>query len=324
MDVVHEWFDVLDRSAEKIAKHTDVPYLEGLVMTADNIVWEKTDPEAIERELQTLYERLYRLETSAEQVRKALQLSILKGMKNASQPQHQMTPDAVALFISYLVNKFPLKDGWTLLDPAVGTGNLLTCVLNHAQKKYGQAQGVDVDELLIKLALSSVNLQQHDVELYRQDSLRPLLIDPVDIVLCDLPYGVYYDKENAKRFKTATTEKPLSQFLMIEQALSYTKPGGFLIFIIPNDLFAMDNDRLLHAVIQEAGIVLGILQLPKTMFRHADFAKSLLLLRKKGDGVKTPRQALLAELPSFKNREAMTAMMSRINQWFGENFSDGQ
>ena len=41
-----------------------------------------------------------------EQIRKALQLAILKGMKESSQPNHQMTPDAIGMFISYLVGKF--------------------------------------------------------------------------------------------------------------------------------------------------------------------------------------------------------------------------
>ena len=318
-DVVNQWFQILDESADKIANALNITYLEGIVETADNIVEEKVTPPELERDLETLYHQIYKMDATPEQVRKAVQLVILKGMKNSAQPHHQMTPDAVALFMSYLVNKLPLKNGWTCLDLAVGTGNLLTAILNHAHKKVDYAAGVDIDDVLMKLSVANINLQQHDVELHHQDSLRPLLVDPVDVVVTDLPYGYYFDEENAKRFQVSSGPRPLSHYLLIEQGLTYTNPGGFLLFLIPNDLFSMDHDRKLHQLIQESAIIMGILQLPQTMFRDISHAKSILLLQKKGPEAKKPKQALLADLPSFKNRETMTAMMKHIDKWFKEN-----
>ncbi|MGV3488671.1 MAG: class I SAM-dependent methyltransferase [Tuberibacillus sp.] len=318
-DVVNEWFQILDQSAEKIAEELNGTYLEGVAQTAENIVDGVVIPKELEQALSPLYSKIYDMEATPEQVRKAMQLVILKGMKNSAQPNHQMTPDAVALFIGYLVNKLPLKNGWTCLDLAVGTSNLLTAVLNHAEKEPGLVSGVDIDDLLMKLSVANINLQQHDVELHHQDSLRPLLIDPVDVVITDLPYGYYYDEEYAKKFQLNIGQRPLSHFLMIEQALTYTAPGGFLIFLIPNDLFTMDEDKKLHGFIQETAIVLGILQLPSSMFRDQGHAKSIMILRKKGMDVQKPKHALLAELPSFKNRSSMQAMMQHIDEWFKEN-----
>ena len=58
--------------------------------------------------------------------------------------------------------------------PAVGTGNLLTTILNQLNCPDIRSYGVEIDDLLIRLAYVNANLQNHPLELYRQDSLRPL------------------------------------------------------------------------------------------------------------------------------------------------------
>ena len=51
--------------------------------------------------------------------------------------------------------------------------------------------------MLIRLAASTGDLLQQPVTLYRQDALQPLLIDPVDVVISDLPVGYYPDDKTA-------------------------------------------------------------------------------------------------------------------------------
>jgi len=40
------------------------------------------------------------------------------------------------------------------------------------------------------------------------------------------------------------------------------------------------------------------------------------MLQKKGEGAILPKQALLAELPSFTKKEALADMMQQMNKWF--------
>ncbi|HRF77540.1 MAG TPA: PDDEXK nuclease domain-containing protein, partial [Chitinophagales bacterium] len=40
-----------------------------------------------------------------------------------------------------------------------------------------------------------------ELELFHQDSLEPLFIDPVDTVICDLPVGYYPNDEGAEAFE---------------------------------------------------------------------------------------------------------------------------
>lgn len=54
------------------------------------------------------------------------------------------------------------------------------------------------------------------------------------------------------------------------------------------------------------------------MFKNEQAAKSIFILQKKGARVKAPKKALLIELPKFSNKQAMTAMMHKIDEWFAE------
>ena len=72
-------------------------------------------------------------------------------------------------------------------------GNLLlTVLLNLETAGYKvSGYGVDIDETL--LAVSSVNnaWSQANIQLFHQDGLQDLLLDPVDLALSDLPIGYY-------------------------------------------------------------------------------------------------------------------------------------
>src|SRR5699024_12754093 len=67
---------------------------------------------------------------STEEMRKAIQLTVLKGMKVHTQQQHAMTPETISLFIGYLAEKLTNHlDEVRLFDPASGIGNLLLIVM---------------------------------------------------------------------------------------------------------------------------------------------------------------------------------------------------
>ncbi len=60
------------------------------------------------------------------------------------------------------------------------------------------------------------------------------------------------------------------------------------------------------------------MQLPLSMFKNDQAAKSVLILQKKGPNVKKPKHVLLVELPRFSNKSAMQAMMAKIDAWITE------
>ncbi|MED0959900.1 class I SAM-dependent methyltransferase [Bacillus paramycoides] len=320
---VETLFSIFDSSAVVLRKELDVTYLEALVETGDNlfegaILQEELSESTIERlnrEYSTFNEETYK----GEEIRKAFQLAILKGMKEGVQANHEMTPDAVGMFMSYLFHKFMQgQKEITVLDPAIGTGNLMTTVFNSAKEGLVMSGfGVEVDEVLIKLALVNANLQKHAIEFFHQDGLAPLYIDPVDAVVSDLPIGYYPNEIGASEYTLKADEgMSYAHHLFIEQSVKHTKEGGYLFFLVPNFIFESDQAPKLHAFIKETCFIQGLLQLPVSMFKNEKNAKSIFVLQKKGQDVTMPKQALLVELPKFSNMKAMEDIMDQLNTWF--------
>lgn len=323
---VEKLYSAFTETADLLKRELSCSYLEALAETGENFfqgtVLQEEVSEVTVKRLHRLYKQTNLEHYSNEKIRQAFQLAMLKGMKEEYiQQNHQMTPDGVGMLISYLVQKFTGEQSdLRILDPAVGTGNLLTTVLNGLVDKQVAVFGIDVDELLLRLAYVNANLQKHPIQLFNQDSLEPLFVDPVDVVIADLPVGYYPNDVRAKEFELNSEEgHAYAHHLFIEQGCNYVKPGGYLFFIIPNRLFSSDQSEKLHKYINKSLMIQGLLQLPLSMFANEQAGKSILILQKKDEGITAPKQVLLANLPQLTNKEAVVQLLQQIDQWIAEN-----
>lgn len=320
---VEQLFTVFNETALVLQEELGCTYLEALAETGENLfqssILQEELSELTVKRLKKQYEGIRLEKFSNEEIRKAYQLVILKGMKENVQPNHQMTPDTVGMLVGYLVQKFMKQSSFRLMDPAVGTGNLLTTVLNQVPNKV-ESIGVEIDDLLIKLAYVNANLQEHPIQLFNQDSLEPLFIDPVDAVIGDLPVGYYPNDIRASDYQLqASSGHSYSHHLFIEQSVRHTLPGGYLFFIIPNGLFETEQAPELREFIKEHVYIQGLLQLPTNMFKNKNAAKSILVLQKKAEHITAPGQALLVNLPNLSNAIEMDKILTKIESWFKEN-----
>ncbi|QKS72056.1 class I SAM-dependent methyltransferase [Paenalkalicoccus suaedae] len=319
-----KYFEWLDKGTTRLQKELDLVYLEALALMGESVFQKEVPAEIKEKELiKNLINKIEKLEAPKEAVRRAIQLAVLKGMREATQPHHAMTPDAVALFIGFLLDKLLSKtmdeNKYVLYDPALGAGNLMTAVSNQ-MKSDTHFIGVEPDETLLQLAFVNANLQKHSVDLFHQDSVASQAIKNVHAVVSDLPIGYYPNDDIASKFSVAASSgHTYVHHLLIEQAIDHTVEGGFLVFLVPNSLFQSEQSDKLHAMVKQTSDIYAFLQLPATMFKTKQAAKSILVLRKKKDGVIPPKQALLAELPSFAREDALKDMMAQISTWFDQN-----
>src|SRR5699024_6311734 len=221
--------------------------------------------------------------------------------------------------IGYLAEKLMKgTESIRVFDPVGGTGNLLLTVMNYL-KQETNAYASEVDTTLLRIAVMYANLLKKEVEFFHQDSLRPLLLDPVDLVVADLPVGYYPDDAQAQTFELQNKEgHSYAHHLLIEQSLQYTKAGGYLIFVIPEHLFSTEASDDLNKFLQQHAHIIGIIQLAESTFKSKEHKKSIFILRKKGEATKDVQQPLLAQLPSFKDTKAMGDIMNKINQWFSD------
>lgn len=319
--VVH-LFGWIEDVTNHVQTQLNEPYLDSLAIVLEAIFsggFHEEYAGLIDEETRELLQSEQMETEEVTDITKALQLLMLKGMRETTQQNHTMTPEAISLFIGYLADKLMKNiDDVRVFDPASGTGNLLLIVMGHLTQNL-KAYASEVDPTLIKLSLFSANLQKKNVEFFHQDSLTPLLLDPVDLVVSDLPVGYYPDDVQAEAYKLQASEgHSYAHHLFIEQSLTYTKENGYLIFLIPEFLFESDQADQFKTFIQEHAQILGLLQLPETAFSSKGNRKSILILQKKGSETMEIKQPLLAVLPSFNETELMEDILVKINRWFEE------
>ena len=113
MEKFEQIFSYINDKAEKYEQSESISFLDGVLQSLEDIL----------DETNTWVGK----DASKEEIRKAIQIAILKGMRKSSQPNHQMTPDTLGLLVGYFVEQFfeeQIKTSQiSILDPALGTGN---------------------------------------------------------------------------------------------------------------------------------------------------------------------------------------------------------
>lgn len=323
-------FHTLDESTKVLKKELDIPYLEALIHSAENLidngtVYNEGDilSEAIVKELETLYKEVELKEFDPETIRQAMQIALLRGMKeDYIQPNHQMTPDSLGSLIAYLIEIIaePQKD-IHIADLTVGTANLLLTIshfLNQVPNREITLSGVDNDELMLSLASTNSAIQRTPINLIYQDALTNLLLQPADIMVADLPIGYYPMEETISNFKTRFTEKDeksYSHYLLIEQAMKYLKEGGYGFFLLPSNIFNDEKVSVLVNYLHEVGYIQGIIQLPQEVFVNEASRKSVFIVQKQGKNIGPKEEVLMVNAPDFKDLDAMKLFLGEIKEW---------
>jgi len=327
-------FHTLDDSTKILREKLDIPYLEALIHSAENLIDDGSvynednmlSKDTVE-ELKELYEDIQLKDYEPEMIRQAMQIAILTGMKeDYVQANHQMTPDSLGSLIAYLIEIIaePAEEVH-LADLSVGTGNLLLTVhhfLKDSADRELTLSGVDNDDLMLSLASTNSTAQRTPINLIYQDALTNLYIPPTDIMVSDLPIGYYPVEERLDDYETLfedKDERSYSHYLLIEQALNYLKEGGYGFFLLPSNVFDDEHISVLVDYLNDVGYIQGIIQLPRELFANEASRKSVFIVQKKGDNAKQMEDVLLINAPNFKDLDAMKSFLGEVTQWKQEN-----
>ncbi|AVK64781.1 SAM-dependent methyltransferase [Lactobacillus sp. CBA3606] len=324
-------FKVLDQSVTILMQQLSVSYVDALIETGDNLLSQSVHvedgkPDAAQvTSLEQLYQTVTLSQYDAETIRRALQLALLKAIHNDRvDPNHQMTPDSIGLLTAYLIAKLVgVDEQLAILDIAVGTGNLLTTVINQLQPTRStpiQGYGVDNDDNQLAIAAMSMELQQSQVELFHQDGIDPLVMPKTNVAIGDLPVGYYPLDERVQGFETkATNGHSYTHHLLMEQAMSQLLPGGWGVFLVPTTIFQSQEAQGLLKWMSSAAYLQGLLNLPANLFLDEKSRKSMVVLQKRGGQAQQAGKVLLGEFPSFEDKAAFEAFTAQIDTWVGQN-----
>lgn len=330
---VESLFHRLDQATLLLQQQLSTSYLDALIEVGDDLIdggqvrVEAGRPDATAvMKLTQLYQEIRPLLVDAETTRRGLQLALLKDIEtDAIDANHQLTPDSIGFLAAYLANQVMRQTQMTVLDPAVGTGNLLTTVINQLNQVDDvqiQGFGVDNDDSMLAMANVMITLQHRDIQLFHQDALDPLVMPKMDLVVSDLPVGYYPRDDQATHFRTAAQQgHSYVHHLLLEQSVNQLVAGGWGIFLVPSQLFTSNEAPSLVAWIQSQAHLQGILNLPSELFQNKQAQKAILLLQKHGGSAKQAGQVLLGEFPSLKDAQAVADFTNQIDEWVATNVS---
>ena len=262
-------------------------------------------------------QRLKDLNLNKEEWRRSFQYLLMKAAQTEPlQANHQFTPDGIGFLLVFLVDQLASSDQVDVLEMGSGTGNLAQTLMNNCQRSLDYL-GLEMDDLLIDLAASMAEVMKSDVNFAQGDAVRPQVLKESDVIISDLPVGYYPDDAIASRYQVASPQgHTYAHHLLIEQSLKYLKPGGVAIFLAPNDLLTSEQSPLLKKWMQDHAQVLAMVTLPENLFRSANLAKTIFVLRKQEEAVIQP---FVYPLTDLQNQEDVMKFRESFQNWNKES-----
>ena len=262
-------------------------------------------------------QRLKDLNLNKEEWRRSFQYLLMKAAQTEPlQANHQFTPDGIGFLLVFLVDQLASSDKVDVLEMGSGTGNLAQSLMYNCQRSLDYL-GLEIDDLLIDLAASMAEVMKADVNFAQGDAVRPQVLKESDVIISDLPVGYYPDDAIASRYQVASPQgHTYAHHLLIEQSLKYLKPGGVAIFLAPNDLLTSEQSPLLKKWMQDHAQVLAMVTLPENLFRSANLAKTIFVLRKQEEAVIQP---FVYPLTDLQNQEDVMKFRESFQNWNKES-----
>lgn len=265
------------------------------------------------------YQTLRQLPLLPEEKRKVTQLVLLKGMTlEPLQPNHQLTPDSIGFLFVYLIETLSHHaKSLRLYDPCNGMGNLLATVmlnLNLADIKT-EGFGSEIDDILIRIAAVNADWMEMPVRLFHQDGTQPVMMEPCDFVVCDLPIGYYPLDDRVANFVTAHDEgHSYAHHVLMEAAMKQLNAKGYGLFIVPSQFLMSEQADDIKRWLNQDVYIQAMLHLPSAMFKTEASQKSILILQNRNDET-VQSKALVAEIPSLNDREGLERFFATFAKW---------
>lgn len=330
---MQSYFEKLNEVNSILKKSLKVGNIDALAETLTNISDGKVyvendvpDKETVSK-LEALYQELKNLNLTPLQLKQAITVAIIKAQKDDNTEVNKlMTPDAIGLIaslIAYEVLNVQKKTSVNIVDPTVGTGNLLIEFieqLNMTDKFKINAAALDNDDTLVALAKSFSEVMNLNLDAYHQDSIAEWDITDIDMAIADLPVGYYPVDDNALKFKTkADKGHSYAHHLLIEQTMNNLNDGGISIFIVPSQIFQTDQAKKLSEWMVSSVYLQAVLDLPATLFASKEAQKAIVVLQKHGGNAKQVGNVLMGTIPDTNNPKLFEGFKDQLQDW-AKNF----
>lgn len=325
-------YQQVDQAVELLQKNLNSNYLDALTETLNNLHQHQVNVENgaptpdVVAQLTKLYQTIDLTTLVAPDLFALIQLLLVRWQKvDRPQANLQATPSAIGLLFSLLVNTFErsVEKALTIVDPVVGSGNLLFAIAQQLafEQRSLNLYGVDNNDDLLGLAAVLSQLLHQDVTYLHQDALTPWLLDQQpDVVVADLPVGYYPVDSRSEQFDLrAKSGHSFAHFLLLEQSMKLLKDGGLGLFIVPANLFQQNNGTDLTRWLTSKVYLQALLSLPSTVFQDELPDKAILVLQSHGGNAQQAKQVLIANTPDTKSIKTLQEFSAQLQTWAQAN-----
>ncbi len=224
-----------------------------------------------------------------------LEKSASEGKKGAGQ---YFTPRILIQSVVRCVQPDPRgRDGFTIHDPAAGTGGFLVCAYEWLiDKTKGGLEREEAKRILTsaysgtelvprprRLALMNLYLHGIQADIYLGDAIyEPKRGDSYDCVMTNPPFGTKGANQAPNRddFTVATSNKQLN---FVQHVMSILKPGGRAAVVVPDNVLFADQAGQVFKILTEDCNLHTVLRLPNGTFTpYAPGTKTNVIFFTKG------------------------------------------
>ena len=331
MDKIENLFNKFIDCVEVLQNALNVSFSEALTETFDNLENEQIkvelgapDKETV-AQLSEKYQQLHYEDLSQKAKVQIFTFLTLKAINEDDLDPNQMpTPPVISTIIAMFMQKLLPDQGLTIIDPAIGTGNLLFSVVNQLKNaNHSKAAfnlfGIDNDEDMLNFADINAHLNGLEIELFNQDALTPWFCSEPDVVVSDLPIGYYPIDENAENFATkAEKGHSFAHLLFIEQIIKNLAQGGYAFLVVPKDILSGKTGSDFMPWLSEKVYLRAIIELPDNAFKNKFNQKSVLVFQNHGKNAKSS-EVFLTKLDTLKKEEDLIKLNVKLNEWYTKN-----
>ena len=296
------YFDYIDNACLIIYEETHLDYLDCLIRVGNDIIEGVNDTglssESINK-LEEIYERIFSHSFLNEEIRLAMQLLIVKGFKHHdSFSLDLMTPDSICYLFAFIISLyFDDEKRITILDTALGTGNLINAISNFCTRENYDLSliGIEKEQKLAELAKVNTDLQGNEIQIYLNDALSPNYF-LADVIIGDIDTNYIDDK--------------YFPYLLINRFIDNLNEDGIFIYLIANDFFNQKDVKEFKNAF--SGTFLGLIVLPDTLFQDNVVGKSILIGTNKRIN---NYDMLVMNLASLVDKEKVQESINNITEW---------
>lgn len=331
---MQNYFDLMSQATTSLQKSLGSSFTDALAETLTNLADGKVyvengapDSDTV-AQLEKIYQDLKGINLTQAQLKQAITVNIIQAQRQDKVEVNKlMTPDTIgviASLIGFEIFNSLNKKTINLVDPTIGTGNLLIEFIQQMQLAGNfeiNAAGLDNDETLVGLAKSFSEVMNLNLDAYHQDAVAEWDITDIDLAISDLPVGYYPVDDNAAKFKTKADEgHSYAHHLLIEQTMNSLNDGGIGMFVVPSAIFQTDQAKKLSAWMVSNVYLQAVLDLPSNLFASKEAQKAIVVLQKHGGNAQQATNVLMGSIPETDNVKEFEGFRNQVQEWAKNNF----